>query len=71
MLWTTQGFDDMKNLGLWAQGSRFYEQVKVVDNTNNSQSQGLGSKWNEQLRADVDMKDSELWAHGSKCYEQI
>ena len=31
-------FYDMKNLGLQARGSRFYEQVRVMDEMNDSQS---------------------------------
>ena len=52
----------MKYLGLWAQGSRLYEQVKVVDDMNNSQSWAQGSRYYEQLKVVINMNDSKLWA---------
>ena len=59
----------MKDLGKWAQGSRFYEQVGVMDDMNNSQLWAQGFRCNEQLRVVVDMKDFEPWGHDSKFYE--
>ena len=35
--------DDMNESGLWALGSRCYEQLKVVDDINDSWSRGLVS----------------------------
>ena len=46
----------MRDLGLWGQGSRCYEQLKAMDDMNNSGSWAQGSRCYEQLRVIDDMK---------------
>ena len=58
--------DEINESLLWAQGSRFYEQLKVVDDMNNSWSyelKPLDAMNNLGLR--VEMNDSRSWAKGS------
>ena len=53
----------------WAQGSRCYEQHKVIDDMKDSRSWAQGSRCYEQLRVMDYISDSSLWAKGSKSYE--
>ena len=63
--------DAMNNSGLWMtwttqrhekKGSRYYEQLRVVDDMNDSESWEKGSGYYEQLNAMVDMNDFGSWA---------
>ena len=47
----------MKDSRLWAQGSRFYEQLKVVGEINNFGSWSQAYRCYEQLFTVVDMND--------------
>ena len=40
----------MNNFRLWAQGSRWYEELSVIDNMNNFWSYAQGYKSYEQLK---------------------
>ena len=67
MLWMAQGYGWHQQLqvvgsGLWAQGSKCYELLKVVANKNDFGSWAKGSKCYEQLKAKDDMNDSKFWA---------
>ena len=57
MTWSTLG------------GSRYYEQLKIVDDMNNSESWAKGSKYNEKLKVVFDMNDFGSPAEGFRCYE--
>ena len=63
--------DDMNDSGLWAQGSRYYEQLRVVVDTNDSSSWAHDSKCYEQLKAMNDINYSGSWAEGYGCYEKV
>ncbi|KAL6329703.1 hypothetical protein AAG906_027279 [Vitis piasezkii] len=56
--------DDMNDSRSFAQGSRCDEQVKVVNDMNDS-------RCDEQVRAMDDLNDSRSYAQGSRCYEQL
>ena len=47
--------DDMNDSRSWAQGSRFYEQLRIVVNLNDSRSQAQGSRCYEWIRYVYDM----------------
>ena len=51
-----------------AQASRFYEQLRVVDDMNDSRSWAQGSRCYEKLRVMVDMNNLGSLAKGSKFY---
>ena len=69
---TTQSCGWYEQLGVrWAKASRFYEQLRVMYDMNDSRSWARGSRCYEQLRVVVDMKDYELCTLGSRCYEQL
>ena len=42
---------------MWTEGSRFYEQLRVVDDINDSRLWAQASKCSEQLKAVDDMND--------------
>ena len=52
----------MSNFRSRAQGSKYYEQIKIMVDVNDSESWAQGSRRYEQLSAVVDMNDSGLWA---------
>ena len=58
MVWTTQGVNNMKDFELWAQGIRFYEQLKVVNDMKDFGSWAQGFRFYEQLKVVDDMNNS-------------
>ena len=66
---------DMNDLGLWAQGSRCYEQLKAVDHMNNSEcyelkpQDAMNNSWMRMIlmilgrepMALITINNSELW----------
>ena len=52
----------MNNFKSWTQSSRWYEQLRVVDNINDSGLCAQGYKSYEQLKAMNDMNDIGSWA---------
>ena len=47
----------MNNSGLWAQGSRFYEQLNANDDMKDSSSWAQGSRFYEQIIVMDDIND--------------
>ena len=76
----------MNDFRLWAQGSKYYEQLRGLDKMNellsyvlkpldSMNNSGLWMTWttlgHERLRVVVDMNDTGPWAQGSKFYKQL
>ena len=59
----------MNDLRLWATGSRSYEQLRAMDDLNDSGSWDEATRYFEQLKAIIDLKDYGLEALGSTSYE--
>ena len=63
--------DDINDSGSWAQGSRYYTQLRVVIDMNDSRSWANDSKCYEQLKVVNDINYSRSWAKGYGCYKQL
>ena len=61
----------MKYYKSWAQGSIYYEQLRVVVDMNDSRSWAHNSKCFEQLKVVNDINYFGSWAEGYGCYEQL
>ena len=61
----------MNNFVSRAQESKFYEQLKVVDDMNDSGHELKAINALKQLYVIVNMNDSKSWAQGSRCFEQL
>ena len=48
----------MNNSRSWAQGSRFYEQLRIVDGMNDTSLRAQAFRYYEILKAFIDLKDS-------------
>ena len=62
---------DMNNFRSWAQGFRCYEQLKVLDDMNDTGSRAQASWYYEMVKAFIDLKDFELWYNGFRWNEQL
>ena len=62
---------NMNNSMSWAQGSKCYEQLKVVDDMNDTSSRAQASWYDVMLKAFINLKDCELWFNGSKWNKQL
>ena len=60
---------NMNNFWSWAYDSRCYEQLRPVDDMNDSRLSTQGFKYYEQIKAMVDIKNFGSWAQGFGCYE--